>query len=77
MSGISAPEFIDACKTLLDARADLAALDIPPTIFTHWPTADYSTTDQIIIGYDLRSPREPASRQRSIGCSRPQRRVLE
>ncbi len=61
MSGVSAPEFIDKFKILLDARGDLAALDHPPKVYTHWPTADYSTTDEIIIGYSIRSPREPAA----------------
>ena len=47
MSGISAPEFLDLLKIQLEARADLLALDPVPTVFTAWPTVDFSITDSM------------------------------
>lgn len=61
MSGISAPEFLDLLKIQLEARADLLALDPVPTVFTAWPTVDFSITDSIITGYLVTAPREPAA----------------
>ena len=61
MSGISAPEFLDLLKPQLEARSDLLALDPIPSVFTAWPTADFSVTDSIILGYLVTAPREPAA----------------
>lgn len=58
---ISPPEFLDLLKTQLEARADLLALTPLPTVYTAWPTIDYSITDAIILGYDARAPRDPES----------------
>ena len=60
MAGISAPEFVDVLKVALDARADIIALDPRPVVYSYWPSADYSITDAIILGYEGRSgPRTP------------------
>ena len=61
MSGISVPEFLDVLKPQLEVRSDLLALSPVPTVYTAWPTIDFSITDSIILGFSGRSTREPAA----------------
>ena len=61
MTALAAPEFLDLLKPAIEARGDIQALDPVPTVYTHWPTIDWSVSDSIILGYDVSATIEPAA----------------
>ena len=62
MASWTAPAFLDALKSKLDASADLSALTSPTVdVLTHWPGIDLSATDQLILGATVDDEQVPAA----------------
>lgn len=58
----TAPAFLDALKTALDANATLTALTSPSVrVTTYFPSADEALTDVVILGHTVVSPMDPAA----------------
>ena len=61
MADWTAPDFLDALETALEARAGITGLTPKVQILTYYPSVDEPLTDAIIIGYEVTDVNEPAA----------------
>ena len=61
MSDWTAPDFLDALETALNARAGITGLTPKVRVLTYYPSVDEPLTDAIIIGFEVSGTSEPAA----------------
>ena len=61
MSDWTAPDFLDALETALNARVGITGLTPKVRVLTYYPSVDEPLTDAIIIGFEVSDTNDPAA----------------